>query len=157
MRWRSGKRAMSRRPSDMLSTVINYLPEAKRVHALDFIENEEPALAEEIRKSLLTFQDLSARLPAGAIPAVVRVADRNTLLQALKFGKQNAATTVEFIFANLSKRMGQQIEEDMEKMKAVKMKDAEAAQNAIIEVIRKLVDTGEIELNDLEASDEEYL
>ena len=152
------KRSMSRKPSDMLSTVINYLPQAKRVSALEFIEGEEPTLAEEIKQSLLTFQDLSARLPQSAVVAIVRVADRNLLLQALKFGRQNAATTVDFFFNNLSKRMGQQIEEDMAKLKSVKMKDAEAAQNAIIEVIRKLVDNGEIELIELQSGDEdEYL
>ncbi len=152
------RRALSRRPSDVLSTVINYLPQDKRVHVLEFIEGEEPALADEVKKSLLTFQDLWQRLPPAAIAAIVRVADRAQLLQAIKFGKQNAAKTIEFFFENLSKRMGQQLEEDIEKMTSVKMKDAEAAQNAIIDVIRKLVEAGEVELIDLETDDsDEYL
>lgn len=152
------KRSLSRKPSDMLSTVINFLPQAKRTDVLDFIDSEEPSLGDEIKQSLLTFQDLSTRLPPNGVAAMVRVADRTILMQAIKFGKQNAAKTVEFIFENLSKRMGQQIEEDIGKMKAVKLKEAEAAQNAIIDVIRKLIDAGEVELVELETGDEdEYL
>ncbi|MEO1014237.1 MAG: FliG C-terminal domain-containing protein [Pseudomonadota bacterium] len=152
------RRALSRRPSDVLSTVINFLPQEKRVNVLEFIEGEEPALADEVKKSLLTFQDLWQRLPPSAISAIVRVADRSQLLQAIKFGKQNAAKTIEYFFENLSKRMGQQLEEDIAKMTSVKMKDAEAAQNAIIDVIRKLVESGEVELIDLETDDtDEYL
>ncbi|MEM6413882.1 MAG: FliG C-terminal domain-containing protein [Pseudomonadota bacterium] len=149
------KRSLSRKPSDMLSTVINYLPQDKRTDVLDFIDLEEPSLGDEIKQSLLTFQDLSTRLPANGVASVVRVADRTILLQAIKFGKQNAAKTVEFIFENLSKRMGQQIEEDIAKMKQVKLKEAEAAQNSIIDVIRQLVEAGEIELLELEKDDEE--
>ena len=153
------KQSSSRRPSDMLSTVINFLPEAKRVNALEFIEAEDAGLADEIRKSLLTFQDLHARLPPAGVAALVRVADRNMLLQAIKYGRQNAARTVEYLFENLSKRMGQQLEEDVAKLKPVKIKDAEQAQNAMIDVVRKLVETGEVELIELESADddEEYL
>lgn len=152
------RRSLSRKPSDVLSTVINFLPQDKRVSVLEFIERAEPALADEVRQSLLTFQDLHHRLPQSAVAAIVRVADRALLLQAIKYGRQNATKTVEFFFENISKRMGQQLEEDLEKLKSIKMKDAESAQNAIIEVVRKLVDSGEIELLELETEEnEEYL
>ncbi|MEM6536111.1 MAG: FliG C-terminal domain-containing protein [Pseudomonadota bacterium] len=152
------RRSMSRKPSDVLSTVINFLPQDKRSGVLEFIENEEPSLADEVKKSLLTFQDLHQRLPGAAVVAIIRVADRSQLLHAIKFGKQNASKTVEFIFENLSKRMGQQLEEDLAKLKSIKMKEAESAQNSLIEIVRKLVDSGEVELIDLEADDsDEYL
>ena len=149
------KRSLARKPSDMLSTVINYLPQDKRVKVLEYIGSEEPSLADEVKRSLITFQDLWQRLPNLGVSAVVRVADRSLLLQAIKFGKQNASKTVEYIFENISKRMGQQLEEDVAKLTSLKMKDAEAAQNSIIDVVRKLVDAGEIELIDLETGDDE--
>ena len=48
------------------------------------------------------------------------------------------------IFKNLSKRLAAMIQEDMEFMGPVRMKDVEEAQQKIVGVIRKLEDAGEI-------------
>ena len=48
------------------------------------------------------------------------------------------------IFNNMSKRLVVMIQEDMEFMGPVRMKDVEEAQQKIVNVIRKLEDTGEI-------------
>ena len=48
------------------------------------------------------------------------------------------------IFNNLSKRLVAMIREDMEYMGPVRMKDVEEAQQKIVNVIRKLEDSGEI-------------
>ena len=48
------------------------------------------------------------------------------------------------IFNNLSKRLVTMIREDMDFMGPVRMKDVEEAQQKIVNVIRKLEDSGEI-------------
>ena len=48
------------------------------------------------------------------------------------------------IFNNLSKRLAAMIKEDMDFMGPVRMKDVEEAQQKIVNIIRKLEDTGEI-------------
>ena len=48
------------------------------------------------------------------------------------------------IFENLSKRLAEMIKEDMEFMGPVRMKDVEEAQQKIVNIIRKLEDSGEI-------------
>ena len=50
----------------------------------------------------------------------------------------------EAIFNNLSKRLAVMIKEDMEYMGPVRMKDVEEAQQKIVNIIRKLEDSGEI-------------
>ena len=48
------------------------------------------------------------------------------------------------IFSNMSKRLAEMIREDMEFMGPVRMKDVEEAQQKIVNIIRKLEDSGEI-------------
>jgi len=50
----------------------------------------------------------------------------------------------EAIFHNMSSRLVSMIKEDMEFMGPVRMKDVEEAQQKIVNVIRKLEDTGSI-------------
>ena len=50
----------------------------------------------------------------------------------------------EAIFKNLSKRLASMIKEDMDFMGPVRMKDVEEAQQKIVNIIRKLEDSGEI-------------
>ena len=48
------------------------------------------------------------------------------------------------IFDNLSSRLATMIKEDMEFMGPVRMKDVEDAQQRIVNIIRKLEDSGDI-------------
>ena len=48
------------------------------------------------------------------------------------------------IFNNLSKRLAAMIKEDMDFMGPVRLKDVEEAQQKIVNIVRKLEDTGEI-------------
>lgn len=48
------------------------------------------------------------------------------------------------IFNNLSKRLAAMIQEDMEFMGPVRLKDVEEAQQKIVNIVRKLEDSAEI-------------
>jgi len=50
----------------------------------------------------------------------------------------------EVIFGNMSKRLVEMIQEDMEFMGPVRVKDIEEAQQNIVNIIRRLEDEGEI-------------
>ena len=60
---------------------------------------------------------------------------------ALKGGNEQVQAAV---FNYLSKRLAVMIKEDMEFMGPVRMKDVEEAQQKIVNIIRKLEDSGEI-------------
>ena len=66
------------------------------------------------------------------------IADLAVALKGANEQVQNA------IFNNLSKRLVVMIKEDMEFMGPVRMKDVEEAQQKIVNIIRKLEDSGEI-------------
>ena len=67
--------------------------------------------------------------------------DNNDLAIALKNANEQVQTA---IFDNMSKRLAVMIKEDMEFMGPVRMKDVEEAQQKIVNIIRKLEDSGEI-------------
>lgn len=148
------KTAKAESPGEKIGAMLNNMSEEKRESLLKFIEDNAPELLDEVKSAILTFKDLPERLPAKAVPQVTREVDVPTILKAAKYGRKNAPETVEFLFANISQRLVQQYEEQMQEMKPIPLVEAEAAQTEIMAAIRKLVADGAIELNKIETEDE---
>ena len=107
---------------------------------METLEVEEPELADEIRRKMFVFEDILT-LDNRAIQTVLREIDNNELAVALKNANEDVQ---KLIFDNLSSRLAAMINEDMEFMGPVKLKDVEEAQQKIVNIIRKLEDSGEI-------------
>ena len=89
---------------------------------------------------MFVFEDIIS-LDDRAIQRVLRDVDNNDLAVALKSANDEVKTV---IFNNLSKRLAAMIQEDMEFMGPVRLKDVEEAQQKIVNIIRKLEDSAEI-------------
>ena len=72
---------------------------------------------------------------------MLRDVENNDLSVALKNANEEVKNA---IFNNVSKRLAVMIKEDMDFMGPVRMKDVEEAQQKIVNIIRKLEDSGEI-------------
>jgi flagellar motor switch protein FliG len=72
---------------------------------------------------------------------VLREVDNNELAISLKGANEDVQNV---IFENLSSRLASMIKEDMEFMGPVRMKDVEDAQQRIVNIIRKLEESGDI-------------
>ena len=72
---------------------------------------------------------------------MLRDVENNDLAVALKNANEEVQGK---ILNNVSKRIAVMIKEDMEFMGPVRMKDVEEAQQKIVNIIRKLEDSGEI-------------
>ena len=107
---------------------------------METLEIEEPELADEIRRKMFVFEDILS-LDNRAIQTVLREVDNSELAIALKNANEDVQNC---IFNNLSSRLATMIKEDMEYMGPVRLKDVEEAQQKIVNIIRKLEDTGEI-------------
>jgi flagellar motor switch protein FliG len=107
---------------------------------METLEVEEPELADEIRKKMFVFEDILL-LDDRAIQRVLRDVDNNDLAISCKGTTEEVQNA---IFSNMSKRLAEMIKEDMEFMGPVRMKDVEEAQQKIVNIIRKLEDSGEI-------------
>jgi flagellar motor switch protein FliG len=120
--------------------ILNLVDRASEKQIIEALEDEDPELAEEIKKRMFVFEDIGM-LDDRAIQKVMREVDSQELAKALK----SVDTEVQDkIFRNMSKRAAGMLKEDMEYMGPVRLKDVEEAQQKIVSIIRHLEDTGEI-------------
>lgn len=125
---------------DAIVNILNTVDRSTEKHIMESLEIEEPELADEIRKKMFVFEDILL-LDDRSIQRVLRDVDNNDLAVSLKSSNEEVKAA---IFNNLSKRLASMIQEDMEFMGPVRMKDVEEAQQKIVNIIRKLEDSGEI-------------
>ena len=125
---------------DAIVNILNTVDRSTEKHIMETLEVEEPELADEIRKKMFVFEDILL-LDDRAIQRVLRDVENSDLAIALKGANDEVKGA---ILKNLSKRLAAMIEEDMEFMGPVRMKDVEEAQQKIVAVIRKLEDSAEI-------------
>jgi flagellar motor switch protein FliG len=125
---------------DAVVEILNTVDRGTEKHIMETLEVEEPELADEIRKKMFVFEDILL-LDDRAIQRVLRDVDNNDLAIACKGSTEEVQNA---IFNNMSKRLAEMIREDMEFMGPVRMKDVEEAQQKIVNIIRKLEDSGEI-------------
>ncbi|MBR6642259.1 MAG: flagellar motor switch protein FliG, partial [Lachnospiraceae bacterium] len=125
---------------DAIVEILNTVDRGTEKHIMETLEIDEPELADEIRKKMFEFEDILT-LDDRSIQRVLREVDNNELAVALKSANEDVQNA---IFNNLSKRLATMIREDMDFMGPVRMKDVEEAQQKIVNIIRKLEDSGEI-------------
>ncbi|MBQ6734017.1 MAG: flagellar motor switch protein FliG [Lachnospiraceae bacterium] len=125
---------------DAVVEILNTVDRATERHIIETLEIEDPELADEIRKKMFVFEDILL-LDDRSIQRVLRDVDNNDLAMACKNANEQVQNA---IFKNLSSRLAVMIKEDMEFMGPVRMKDVEEAQQKIVNIIRRLEDSGEI-------------
>lgn len=107
------------------------------------LEERNAELGAGIRQKMFTFEDLTG-LDLPSLQKVLREIDMRDLAVSLKSASDKLKTT---LLACISKRAAETVNEEMSFMGALKMKDIEAAQGRIIEVVRRLEGEGEIEID----------
>jgi flagellar motor switch protein FliG len=125
---------------DTVAEVLNLADRATEKSILEALETEDPDLVESIRRLMFVFEDIMLVDDKG-IQAVLKEIDNADLALALRTASEDLH---EKIFKNMSERAAQLIKEDMEYMGPVRVSDVEAAQQKIVDVVRRLEDSGEI-------------
>jgi flagellar motor switch protein FliG len=120
--------------------ILNLVDRSTEKGIIESLEEEDPELAEEIKKRMFVFEDI-VLLDDRAIQKVLREVDTAELAKALR----GVETEVQDkIFKNMSRRASALLKEEMEYMGPVRLKDVEETQQKIVSIIRKLEDSGEI-------------
>ncbi|MDC7124022.1 MAG: flagellar motor switch protein FliG [Spirochaetales bacterium] len=120
--------------------ILNLVDRSTEKIIIESLEEDDPELAEEIKKRMFVFEDI-VLLDDRAIQKVLREVDTSELGKALR-GVEGEVQ--DKIFRNMSKRASQLLKEEMEYMGPVRLKDVEETQQKIVSIIRKLEDQGEI-------------
>ncbi|MCX7679549.1 MAG: flagellar motor switch protein FliG [Spirochaetes bacterium] len=125
---------------DSIVEVLNNVDRGTEKIIIEALEEEDPELAEEIKKRMFVFEDI-VLLDDRSIQKVLREVDSQDLAKALK-GVD--AEVQEKIFRNMSKRASSLLREDMDFMGPIRLRDVEEAQQKIVNIIRKLEENGDI-------------
>jgi len=125
---------------DSIVEVLNNVDRGTEKIIIEALEEEDPELAEEIKKRMFVFEDI-VLLDDRSIQKVMRDIEAQDLAKALK-GVD--AEVQEKIFRNMSKRAASLLREDMDFMGPIRLRDVEESQQKIVNTIRKLEEAGEI-------------
>ena len=138
--------ALDGTPVDRLGAILNFAPGAAREDMLKTLEKSDPDLAEQVRRVMFTFADIPDRVEIKDVPKLVRAADNNTMVTALAGALISQKEAADFILTNLSKRLADQLSEEVRELGDVKPKDADTAMNAVVQGVRELEKSGELTL-----------
>lgn len=125
---------------EAIVAILNQVDRSAEKAIIEQLEEEDPELAEEIKKRMFVFEDI-VLLDDRAIQKVLREVDGQELAKALKAVD---STVQDKIFRNMSKRAAGMLREDMDFMGPTRIKDVDEAQQKIVNTIRRLEEAGEI-------------
>jgi flagellar motor switch protein FliG len=123
-----------------LVDILNSVDRGTEKSIIEELDREQPELAEKIRESMFVFEDIIS-LDNTSIQRVLREVDIKDLALALKGSSEEVSN---IIYKNMSKRAAQTLKEDIEFLGPVRLIDVEKAQQAVVAVVRRLDEAGEI-------------
>jgi flagellar motor switch protein FliG len=125
---------------NFIAEIMNRVDRKTEKFIFDELSDEDPELAEEIKKLMFVFDDI-IYLDNMEIQMFIREVDTKDLTIALKAASEEVTNV---IFNNMSQRQRETIQTDMQYLHNVRMRDVEEAQQKIVAVIRRLEESGEI-------------
>jgi len=134
-----------------VAELLNRLDSSVSKEILENIGAQEAGLAEQIRHLMFVFEDLLL-IDSNGIKEILSKVDRKLLTVAMKGTSEQLKN---HILGCMSQRGREMLLEDMEAMGPVKIREVEAAQQAIIAVVRQLESEGVLSLK--EAAGEQYV
>jgi flagellar motor switch protein FliG len=129
-----------------VADIFNRLGAKSSKATLATIEQVDEELATMIKEMMFTFEDMVS-LDKNAITEVLKAVDKADLMLGLKSSPEELK---EKFFSAMSERASDAFEEEMQFLGAVKMKDVEAAQRKIVEVVNQLAESGTIQMGSTE-------
>ena len=126
-----------------VAEMLNVSDRATERALLENLAQKDPEMVEEIRRLMFVFEDIG-KFNDKDIQTVLKNVENSQWALALKGASPELK---EKIFTNMSQRAGDMLKEEMEFMGAVKLSAVEAKQQEIVDIVRRLEDTGDLELN----------
>jgi flagellar motor switch protein FliG len=123
--------------------IINLVGSTIERTILEAISIKDPNLATEIKNLMFVFEDI-VFLDDRTIQSILKDVDQKDLAMALKSANEEVQNK---IFRNMSERASVIIREEMDYTGPAKLKDVEAAQQNILDIVRKKEEQGEIQLS----------
>jgi flagellar motor switch protein FliG len=123
-----------------VAQMLNVTDRMTNKSILESLEQESPELVDQIRRLMFVFDDLM-KLDDKSIQALLKEVENAQWALALKGASEELRTK---IMGNLSQRAAAMLLEEIQYLGPVRVSDVEAAQQAIVDTVRRLEDSGEI-------------
>jgi flagellar motor switch protein FliG len=124
----------------VVAEVLNLVAPSLEKAIMKGVEESDPALCEQIRNLMFVFEDVVS-LDDRSLQRLLREIDVKELALALKSASNEVKNK---IMGGMSQRASAALKEEMEMLGPARKRDIESAQTAIVAMIRKLEDAGEI-------------
>lgn len=143
-------RTTRRDSHELIAEIFNSFDRTTEARFLTALQDRSSESAEKIRALMFTFEDLGQLDPGSTQTLIARI-DNTKLAMALKGASE---TLRDMLFSNMSSRAGKIMQEEMEGMGPVRMRDVDEAQTDIVNLAKQLAADGEILLVQINDDDE---
>ncbi len=126
--------------AQLVANILNKSNTSTAKAVQEYLEEKDYNLAQEIKRLMFLFEDIIT-IDDRSIQRILREVDKRDLALALKITDDKIK---EKIFKNMSERAAAVVKEELEFMGPVKLKDVEAAQGRIVDIIKQLEEQEEI-------------
>jgi flagellar motor switch protein FliG len=131
-------------PVERVGAILNFSRSAVRNDVLSGLDETDATFAEEVRQAIFTFANIPERLDPRDVPKVLREVEQEVTVRALAGCTGELEGAASFILDNMSKRMAEAIRDEITELGDVPEDASEEAMTAIVAVIRRMEDAGEI-------------
>lgn len=139
----SGNENLKKKPMGGIRTaaeILNFMSGDNEASLMEHLKNYDEALAQKIMDEMFVFDNLM-EIDDRSIQLLLREVQSDSLIVALKGASQELRDK---IFKNMSQRAAEMMREDLEAKGPVRLSEVEAQQKAILQIVRRLADEGQI-------------
>lgn len=126
----------------VLVDIINGVDKTTEDTVMEFVEEDNPEMANDIRNLMFVFEDLTS-IDDMAMREILKKVEGQQLTYALKTATDEMKDK---IFSNLSQRAGEMLKDDLDAMGPVRLAEVEEAQQTVVRAAKELEADGTITL-----------
>ena len=126
----------------VLVDIINGVDRSTEESVMEFIEEDNAEMANDIRNLMFVFEDM-VNIDDTAMREILKKVEGQQLTYALKTATDDMKDK---IFSNLSQRAGEMLKDDIDAMGPVRLAEVEEAQQAVVRAAKELEADGTIAL-----------
>ncbi len=127
---------------EVLVNIINGVDKSTEDSVMEYVEEDDAEMANEIRNLMFVFEDLTG-IDDTAMREILKKVEGQQLTYALKTATEEMKDK---IFSNLSQRAGEMLKDDLDAMGPVRLAEVEEAQQAVVRAAKELEADGTITL-----------
>jgi flagellar motor switch protein FliG len=136
---------------EALVEIINRSPRPTERSILEWLDNTDPELADQVRSQMFVFEDIVS-IDDRSLQLVLREVEANDLATALKGVRPDVQDKIK---RNLSERAAENLTEEIEMLGPVRTRTVEEAQAKVVGVIRTLEEQGVLTIS--RGGDDEFV